>query len=58
MVEYAILLARNSTQLMGGFRQNVVSWASRLDWTTVILGAGGIFLLWLAVSTFWPSRRY
>ena len=58
MVEYAILLAHNSAQFMGGLGDNVTAWVSRLNWTMLGYVAAGLILLRLAISAFGPSRRY
>jgi len=58
MVEYAILLAHNSAQFMGGLGGNVMSWVSNLNWTMLGYVAAGLLLLRLAYSAFGPSRRY
>lgn len=58
MVEYAILLAHNSAQFMGGLGDNMRSWVSNLNWTLVASVAAGLLLLRLTFSAFGPSRRY
>ena len=58
MVEYAILVAHNSADFMSGVSNDVLSWASRLDWTMLGYAAAGLFLLWLAFGVIKPTRRY
>ena len=58
MVEYALLVAHNSAEFMGGLGGDVVSWASRLDWSMLGYAAGGLVLLWLAFGVIKPTRRY
>jgi hypothetical protein len=58
MVEYAILLAHNSADFMGGVGNDVLSWASRLSWSMLIYAAAGLVLLRLAFGAIKPTRRY
>jgi hypothetical protein len=58
MVEYAVLVAHNSASFMGGVGNDVLSWASRLDWTMLGYAAGGLVLLRLAFGAFKTTRRY
>jgi hypothetical protein len=57
MVEYAILVAHNSASFMSGVRSDVLSWASRLDWSMLVYAAAGLVLLRLAFGVFRPTRR-
>jgi hypothetical protein len=58
MVEYAILVAHNSASFMGGVGNDVLSWASRLDWIMLGYAAAGLVLLRLAFGAFRPTRRH
>ena len=58
MVEYAVLVAHNSADFMSGIGGDVVSWASRLDWSMLGYAAAGLLLLWLAFGVIKPTRRY
>ena len=58
MVEYAVLVAHNSADFMSGVGNDVLSWASRLDWTMLVYAAAGVVLLRLAFGVIKPSRRY
>ena len=58
MVEYALLLAHNSSSLLSGVTGDVVSWASRLNWTMLAYAAAALLLLRLAFGAFRPNRRY
>lgn len=58
MVEYAILVAHNSATFMGGVGGDVLSWASRLDWTMLGYAAAGLVLLRLAFGAFRTTRRH
>jgi hypothetical protein len=57
MVEYAFLVAHNSANFMGGVGSDVISWASRLNWTMLGYAAAGLVLLWLALGVIKPTRR-
>lgn len=58
MVEYAILVAHNSATFMSGVGGDVLSWASRLDWSMLGYVAAGVVLLRLAFGVIKPTRRY
>jgi hypothetical protein len=58
MVEYALLLAHNSGSLVSGVGGDVLSWASRLNWTMLAYAAAGLVLLRVAFGAFSPNRRY
>jgi hypothetical protein len=58
MVEYAVLVAHNSANFMSGVGSDVLSWASRLDWSTLWYAAAGLVLLRLAFGVLKPTRRY
>ena len=58
MVEYAILVAHNSVTFMSGVGGDVLSWASRLDWSMLGYVAAGLVLLRLAFGVIKPTRRY
>jgi hypothetical protein len=58
MVEYAVLVAHNSADFMSGVGNDVLSWASRLDWTMLVYAAAGVVLLRLAFGVIKPTRRY
>jgi hypothetical protein len=58
MVEYAVLVAHNSASFMGGVGNDVLSWASRLDWIMLGYAAAGLVLLRLAFGAFRPTRRH
>ena len=58
MVEYAVLLAQNSGQLLSGFGTDLRSWATHLNWTLLVYVAAGLVVLRFAAAAFWPSRRY
>ena len=58
MVEYAVLLAHNSANFMSGVGNDVLSWASRLDWSMLVYVAAGLVLLRLAYGVIKPTRRY
>jgi hypothetical protein len=58
MVEYAVLVAHNSADFMSGVGNDVLSWASRLDWAMLAYAAGGLVLLRLAFGVIKPTRRY
>ena len=58
MVEYAVLVAHNSASFMGGVGNDVLSWASRLDWIMLGYAAAGLVLLRLAFVAFKTTRRY
>jgi len=58
MVEYAILVAHNSASFMGGVGNDVLSWASRLDWIMLGYAVAGLVLLRLAFGAFRPTRRH
>jgi hypothetical protein len=58
MVEYALLVAHNSATFMGGVGNDVLSWASRLNWTMLAYAAAGLVLLRLAFGAFRPTRRH
>jgi hypothetical protein len=58
MVEYAVLVAHNSANFMSGVGNDVLSWASRLDWTMLVYAAAGLILLRLAFGVIKPTRRY
>jgi hypothetical protein len=58
MVEYAMLVAHNSASFMGGVGNDVLSWASRLDWIMLGYAAAGLVLLRLAFGAFRPTRRH
>ena len=58
MVEYAVLVAHNSADFMSGVGGDVVSWASRLDWTMLGYAAAGLIFLRLALGVIKPTRRY
>jgi cytochrome b len=58
MVEYAVLVAHNSADFMSGVGNDVLSWASRLDWAMLGYAAAGLILLRLAFGVIKPTRRY
>jgi hypothetical protein len=58
MVEYAVLVAHNSASFMSGVGNDVLSWASRLDWSMLGYAAAGLILLRLAFGAIKPTRRY
>ena len=58
MVEYAVLVAHNSATFMGGVGNDVLLWASRLNWSMLLYAAAGLVLLRLAFGVFRPTRRY
>jgi hypothetical protein len=58
MVEYAVLVAHNSATFMSGIGGDVVSWASRLDWSMLGYAAAGLVFLRLAFGVIKPTRRY
>jgi hypothetical protein len=58
MVEYAVLIAHNSATFMSGVGGDVLSWASRLDWSMLGYAAAGLVLLRLGFGAFRPTRRY
>jgi hypothetical protein len=58
MVEYAVLLAHNSAELLGGLRNDVFSWASGVNWTLLGYAAAILVTLRLLSRLFRPSRRY
>lgn len=58
MVEYAVLLAHNSAELLGGLGNDVFSWASRVNWTLLGYAAAILVALRLLSRLFRPSRRY
>jgi hypothetical protein len=58
MVEYAILLAHNSAQFMGGVGGDVLSWASRVNWTLLGYAAAGLVLLRFVSWIIKPTRHY
>jgi cytochrome b len=58
MVEYAILVAHNSATFMSGVGGDLLSWASRLDWSMLGYVAAGLVLLRLAFGVIKPTRRY
>jgi hypothetical protein len=58
MLEYAVLLAHNSADLMSGVGNDALSWASRLSWSMLIYAAAGLVLLRLAFGVIKPTRRY
>jgi hypothetical protein len=58
MVEYALLLAHNSGEFMNGVGGDVVSWASRVNWTMLGYVAAGLVLLRVVSWMVKPSRRY
>jgi hypothetical protein len=58
MVEYAVLLAHNSGSILSGMGGDVLSWASRVNWTMLAYGAAGLLLFRVAFGAFRPNRRY
>jgi hypothetical protein len=58
MVEYALLVAHNSATFMSGVGGDVLSWASRLDWSMLGYVAAGLVLFRLAFGVIKPTRRY
>jgi cytochrome b len=58
MVEYAVLVAHTSANFMSGVGNDVLSWASRLDWSMLGYAAAGLILLRLAFGVIKPTRRY
>lgn len=58
MVEYALLLAHNSSSLLSGVSGDVLSWASRLNWTMLAYAAAGLLLFRVVFGAFRPNRRY
>ena len=49
MVEYAILLAQNTTDILGMTGRDVMSWVHGLNWARVGIGALGLISLRMAV---------
>jgi hypothetical protein len=52
MVEYAILLAQNTTDIVSMTGRDVVSWVSGLNWARIGIGALGLISLRMAVRAF------
>jgi hypothetical protein len=55
MVEYAILLAQNTTDIISITGRDVVAWVSGLNWARIGIGALGLISFRMAVRAF--SRR-
>ena len=52
MVEYAILLAQNTTDILGMTGRDVVAWVNGLNWVRIGLGALGLISLRMAIRAF------
>jgi hypothetical protein len=52
MVEYALVLAHNTTGLFAGLS----SWVSEIPWQTVGYGILGLILLRVAIGAFRPNH--
>ena len=52
MVEYAVLLAQNSSDLVSMTANDVLSWASGLDWVRIGIAALGLISLRLGIWAF------
>jgi hypothetical protein len=49
MVEYAVLLAQNTTDILGGTGRDVLAWVNGLNWVRIGIGALGLISLRMAV---------
>jgi hypothetical protein len=58
MVEYAVLVAHNSANVMSLLSHDVFSWTSRLDWSMLGYVAAGLLLLRLVFGMMKPTSRY
>jgi hypothetical protein len=58
MAEYAILVSHNTAQFMSGLGGDVLSWASRVNWTMLGYVAAGLLLLRFAAWVVRPTRRF
>ena len=52
MVEYAILLAQNTTDILSITGRDVLSWVSGLNWARIVIGALGLLSFRLAIRAF------
>ena len=52
MVEYAILLAQNSSDILGMTGRDVISWVSGLNWAKIAIGALGLVSFRMAIRAF------
>ena len=52
MVEYAILLAQNTTDIISMTGRDVVAWVSALNWAKIGIGALGLLSLRMAIRAF------
>lgn len=52
MVEYAILLAQNTTDILSVTGRDVLSWASGLNWAGIGIGALGLISFRMAIRAF------
>ena len=52
MVEYAILLAQNTTDIIGMTGRDIVSWVSALNWAKIGIGALGLVSIRMAFRAF------
>jgi hypothetical protein len=55
MVEYAILLAHNTTNIFGMTGRDVLAWVEGLNWSMIAIGALGLISLRMTIRAF--SRR-
>ena len=52
MVEYAILLAHNTTDILSMTGRDVLSWLSGLNWASIGIGALALLSLRMAIRAF------
>jgi hypothetical protein len=52
MAEYAILLAQNTTDILGMTGRNVVAWVNGLNWAVIGIGALGLLSFRMAIRAF------
>ena len=58
MVEYAVLVAHNSANVMSLISHDVLSWTSRLDWNMLGYVAAALIFLRLVFGIMKPTQRY
>ena len=52
MVEYAVLLAQSSSDIISMTANDVLSWTSRVNWVSIAIGALGLISFRMAFRAF------